>query len=132
MAEHFIQTRAAHRSEVAQDYVETILDLIEENGEARVTEIAARFAVAHPTVSKTLRRLENEGLVVLERYRAVRLSDEGLKLAKECRERHKIVYNFLLALGLESSVAEVDAEGIEHHVSAKTLEAMRLFTLEKS
>ncbi len=124
----FVKTREAHRDELAQDYVEVILDLIEEGGEARLTDIAAKIGVAHPTVSKALRRMHSEGLVWLRPYRALQLTEQGRRLALECRVRHKIVFEFLLSLGLDKEVAEVDSEGIEHHVSQETLDAMQAFT----
>lgn len=124
-AERFSQVRSAHRTELAEDYVELILEEIERTGEARLTKIAARLGVAHPTVSKFVRKLEREGYVSIQRYKAIELTDLGRELALSCRERHRIVVEFLLALGLDSVTAEHDAEGIEHHVSPKTLELMR-------
>ena len=123
----FERTREAHRSELAQDYVEIILDLIDEEGEARLTEIAQRLGVAHPSVSKGLQRLESEGLVVLKPYRSVRLTPEGEQLAAECRQRHQIVTRFLVKLGLDHLTAETEAEGIEHHVGNRTLSLMSDF-----
>lgn len=128
----FVKTREAHRDELAQDYVEVILDLIEECGEARLTDIAAKIGVAHPTVSKALRRMHSEGLVLLRPYRALQLTEEGKRLAMKCRIRHQIVYDFLLSLGLKKEVAEIDSEGIEHHVSKETLDAMQAFTSAKN
>src|SRR5438105_1589348 len=90
-AARFQQTREAHKVELAEDYVEVILDLIEDVGEARTTEIAERIGVAHPTVAKAMRRLERDGLVVLNPYRPARLTDAGMSLAKECRRRHRVV-----------------------------------------
>lgn len=124
----FVRVRRAHQSELAEDYVELILDEIETSGEARLTEIAARLGVSHPTVSKSLRKLEREGLVVIRPYRAIGLTQEGRQLAVACRERHEIVLRFLVAIGLDPETAEHDAEGIEHHVSPKTLTLMRKFT----
>lgn len=124
-ANRFIQTRDAHRAELAEDYVEAILDLIDEDGDAKLTEIARRLGVAHPTAFKSLRRLEAEGLVGLTPYKPVQLTIKGEKLARECRERHEEVVNFLVRMGVPQAQAELDAEGIEHHVSATTIEAIR-------
>ena len=126
-ADRFAKTRAAHRTELAEDYVEAILDLIDEDGHAKLTEIAGHFGVAHPTVSKALKRLEQDGFVTLQPYRSVLLTEKGNALAMKCRERHQIVVAFLLSLGLDQATAEADAEGIEHHVSEKTLKAMGAF-----
>lgn len=120
-AEAFQGVRDAHRSELAEDYVELIADLIQEHGEARPVEIAARLGVRAPTVTKTLERLARDGLITRAKYRSVFLTDEGRALAKECRRRHDIVLQFLIRLGLDPETAERDAEGIEHHVSERTL-----------
>ena len=61
-------------------------------------------------------------------WRGVFLTAEGEKLAQESRERHQIVENFLLVLGVSPEIARRDAEGMEHHVSEETLDAFRLFT----
>lgn len=63
----------------------------------------------------------------MEPYRSIFLTEEGKSLAEHARERHDLVLRFLLALGVPQEVADVDAEGIEHHVSAQTLDAMRRF-----
>jgi DtxR family manganese transport transcriptional regulator len=126
-ARRFARIRKEHRTELAQDYVEIILDLIEEDGEARLTDLAGRLGVAHPTVSKALRRLETEGLVSLRPYRAVRLTVQGHDLAVQCRVRHHTVAAFLVALGLDAETAELEAEGIEHHIGETTLRLMSDF-----
>ncbi|HCD50110.1 MAG TPA: transcriptional regulator MntR, partial [Alphaproteobacteria bacterium] len=60
-AQRFERIRRAHQSEVAEDYVEMIADLIEETGEARAVDLAARFGVTAPTVNATVQRLAREG-----------------------------------------------------------------------
>ena len=130
-AEAFEYVRQAHQSETAEDYVEMIADLIAERGEARVVDLAANFGVSHATVNKIISRLNKEGLVTNRPYRSLFLTEEGERLATECKERHDVVYRFLLALGLDEHTASLDAEGVEHHVSPKTLQAFRKF-LKKS
>lgn len=126
-ADAFQLTREAHRSEVNEDYVELIAELISEKGEARPVEIAERMGVTQPTVTKTLARLQREGLVLRRPYRSVFLTEAGQALAEACRRRHRIVVAFLVALGIDETTAEQDAEGIEHHVSERTLEAFARF-----
>lgn len=122
-AEGFATVRQAHESEMAEDYVELIAELIETRGEARPVDIAERLGVKPPTVTKNISRLRTEGLVRRERYRAVFLTERGQALAEACRRRHRIVVAFLLSLGIDEETAERDAEGIEHHVSDETLAA---------
>lgn len=89
--------------------------------------MAARLGVSQPTVAKMLKRLATMGLIEMILAWRV-LTAEGEKLAQESRERHQIVENFLLVLGVSPEIARRDAEGMEHHVSEETLDAFRLFT----
>ncbi|MFG0299604.1 MAG: manganese-binding transcriptional regulator MntR [Phycisphaerales bacterium JB047] len=119
------RTREDHASELAEDYVEAIGDLIEMSGVCRVRDLADQFGVTHVTVIKTVKRLEREGLVSTEPYKPIELTPKGRNLANQCRVRHDIVYRFLLAIGVDPKVAAVDAEGIEHHVSPSTLKRFK-------
>ena len=109
--------------EIAQDYVEAIADLTSSLGEARVVDLARRLGVTHVTVNRTLARLQAAGYVNTKPYRAIFLTEAGRKLAEECKRRHGTVVAFLRSLGIAERVAEMDAEGIEHHVSPETLAA---------
>jgi DtxR family transcriptional regulator, manganese transport regulator len=120
----FRRIRADPHSELAADYVEMIADLIDERGEARGTDIALRLGVANATVVKTLKRLQDGGLVSQEPYRAIFLTESGWQMADDSRRKHRIVEGFLLALGISAETARLDSEGIEHHVSDETLKAM--------
>lgn len=121
----FRQTREARRGALVEDYLELIADLIEDGNEARQVDIAARLGVSQPTVAKMLGKLAAEGLVSRKPYRGVFLTEAGRRMALESRNRHQIVEAFLRALGVSPETARIDAEGIEHHVSAETLEAFR-------
>ncbi|MEI7567204.1 MAG: iron dependent repressor, metal binding and dimerization domain protein, partial [Opitutaceae bacterium] len=89
----------------------------------RVVDLAHRLGVTHVTVHRTLARLQREGYVSALPYRAIFLTPLGLRLAKTCQQRHEVVVSFLQSLGVPPKVAERDAEGIEHHVSPRTLAA---------
>jgi len=124
-SEGFRQAREAQRSALVEDYVELIADLIAEGQEARQVDIAERLGVAQPTVAKMLARLSESGLISRKPYRGVFLTEAGQKLAEESRERHETVEEFLKMLGVCDKTARIDAEGIEHYVSAETLAAFR-------
>ena len=124
-AENLSQTRREHAHETAEDYVEAIADLIEETGEARVVDLAKRLGVTHVTVNRTVVRLQRAGYVTSQPYRAIFLTDSGRELAAACKTRHQIVVEFLCSLDIPRRVAEKDAEGIEHHVSPRTLAAFK-------
>lgn len=120
-------TRKQHATETAQDYVEAIGDLIEQTGEARVVDLASRLGVSHATVIQTIRRLQRDGLATSEPYRSIFLTDLGRKLAMEARHRHEVMVAVLTKLGVSLETAQVDAEGMEHHISKETLRVFECF-----
>lgn len=122
-ASRFRRTREAHRDETAQDYAEAILSLCASRGEARVRDLAKMMGVSHVTVTRIVARLRRDGIASREPYGPVALTPKGRKLAEACRERHRVVLEFLLSLGVPPAQAEIDAEGIEHHVSQQTIAA---------
>jgi len=126
-ARGFESVRRAHQREVTEDYVELIADLLDAVGEARVVDLAARLGVTAATVNSTLQRLVREGLVRKQRYRSIFLTEAGRALAEQARERHRVVRDFLLVLGIQRETAESEAEGIEHHIGTHTLAALKSF-----
>jgi DtxR family transcriptional regulator, manganese transport regulator len=124
-AENFRRSRRDRANEIAEDYVEAIADLIVEVGEARVVDLAKRLGVTHVTVNHTIVRLQKAGFVTAQPYRAIFLTGRGRDLAATCKSRHETVVAFLHSLGISERVAEMDAEGIEHHVSPETLAAFK-------
>ncbi len=127
----FRQARRSRRLELVEDYVELVAELIDDGGEARQIDIAKRLGVAQPTVAKMLKRLAEENLVKQRPYRGVFLTEAGEEIARKSRLRHQVVEAFLMALGISSENARIDAEGIEHHVSAETLTAFKRFVEDK-
>ena len=124
-SEGFKKAREARRGTLIEDYVELIADLLDDGNEARQVDIAARLGVAQPTVARMLARLATEGLVSRKPYRGVFLTEAGRLVAQESRARHQTVEAFLRSIGVSAETARLDAEGIEHHVSAETLQAFR-------
>jgi DtxR family manganese transport transcriptional regulator len=127
----FGKARSAQSGALLEDYVELISDLHAANGEARAADIARRLGVSHATVIKTVGRLKREGLAVARPYRGVFLTESGEHLADRVRSRHRVVVDLLLAVGVPADSAELDAEGIEHHVSDATLAAFAQFLAAK-
>ncbi|SPE61497.1 Transcriptional regulator MntR [Verrucomicrobia bacterium] len=131
-ADNLWQTRREHANEIAEDYVEAIADLMAETGEARVVDLAKRLGVTHVTVNRTIGRLQKAGFVTARPYRAIFLTDKGRHLAATSKSRHETVVAFLRSLGIPERVAEMDAEGIEHHVSPDTLAAFKMALRHRS
>lgn len=126
-AMRFSKARVARSTMLAEDYVELIADLLNVNGEARVTEVAKRLGVAHSTTLKTVERLKRDGLVTSRPYRGLFLTPEGHALADRSRARHRLIVSLLQALGVPADAAEADAEGMEHYASEVTLQAIARF-----
>jgi len=121
------RTRREHSTETAEDYAEAIAELSATVGEARAVDLARRLGVSHVTVIRTVGRLQRDGYVRTQPYRAIFLTDKGKQLAEASRRRHDIVVEFLRRLGVPEAMAQADAEGIEHHVSSETLAAFRRY-----
>jgi len=126
----FHSTRQAHADETAEDYVEAIEEIIARDGRCRVRDLASMMGVSHVTVTRIVSRLAKPeiGLVHTEPYQPIRLTAKGKRLAARVRRRHEIVVRFLHAIGVPARQAEIDAEGIEHHVSPATVRAMERIT----
>jgi len=123
----FDRKRRDHHSETAEDYVELVAQLIERHGEARIVDMARELGISNGTVTRTVGRLQKDGYLHTEPYRSVFLTQRGRDLADRCQRRHQLVVSFLRALGVAELTALQDAEGIEHHVSGETLEAMERY-----
>lgn len=126
-ANRFARARDAQSAALLEDYAEMIGDLIGEFGEARVADIARRMGVSQPTATKSIARLKREGLATSRPYRGIFLTEEGAALATRVRARHRTVVKFLIGIGVPEDIAELDAEGIEHHVSQATLTVFENF-----
>ncbi len=123
------RVRRQHSNELAQDYVEAIHELEQAGETPRVTDLQKVFGVSHVSVVRALQRFEKRGL--LDRSGdGLALTEAGRKMAAEAAERHQLVVDFLLALGVSGHQAHADAEGLEHHISDETLAAMRRFVKE--
>jgi DtxR family manganese transport transcriptional regulator len=118
-------TRHRHANETAEDYVEAIEELTDSAGEARLVDLAQRMGVSHVTATRTVARLQRDGYLTTRPYRGIFLTERGTVLAREARERHQVVVEFLRSIGVPDGTAQADAEGIEHHVSPATLDALR-------
>ena len=130
-ADRFTNARANRSTALFEDYTELIADLAEEFGEARITDIARRLGVTHPTANKAVLRLKREGLVVSRPYRGVFLTEAGAAMAQRVKARHRLVVRLLIAVGVPPEAAEMDAEGMEHYVSETTLKAFEAYLADK-
>jgi len=115
------QTEQQEEMSRLEDYLEVIYHLIQDKGYASTVAIAESLRVKPPTVSSMLQRLAAKDYLVHERYRGIKLTDKGARIAKSVIARHSIVSELLLMLGVEDEVAYQDTEGIEHHLQPVTI-----------
>jgi DtxR family Mn-dependent transcriptional regulator len=108
-----------------EDYLEMV-SFLADDGEVRVTDIAARLEVSKPSVLTALRVLEEQGFIEHQRYRNVTLTRPGEERAMEIRRRHNFLTVFLRdVVGVDVKIAERDACKMEHILSEETLEKMK-------
>jgi Mn-dependent DtxR family transcriptional regulator len=104
-----------------QDYLETILDFTADAGQVRSIDIARALGVSRASVNKSLGALKEQGLVEHEHYGDVKLTERGLRVARQVRARHNALKSFLSdVLGVEPETAENDACRMEHAISRET------------
>lgn len=111
-----------------EDYLERILELINTKGYARVVDIAKRLGISQASVTNMVQRLDAEGLLKYEKYRGLLLTNAGESLAKNITHRHEVLTDFLNLFGLDEETVYRDVEGMEHHVSPETLNAIEALT----
>jgi Mn-dependent DtxR family transcriptional regulator len=111
-------------SQSAEDYLERIHELIEEKGYARVVDIASSLEVKQASVTSMVQKLGELGYVKYEKYRGVLLTERGLEVARKIQQRHETLSRFFSLLGLDPQTQQADIEGIEHHLSAETVECL--------
>lgn len=111
--------------ESAEDYLETILMLCEEHGSARSVEIAARLNVTKPSVSFAMKKLRENGYIRMGSDNRITLTESGAAIAARILERHKLLTQFLMRLGVSEEAARADACKIEHDLSDESFEALR-------
>ncbi len=104
-----------------EDYLEAIYNLNEQKGYVGATDIADKLGVKPGTVSGMVSNLTKKGYLEHERYRGMRLTPQGEKVARSVIKRHQVISDLLAMLGIDGQTAYVDTEGIEHHVHPSTL-----------
>ena len=112
-----------------EDYLEVISELIELKGYAIPMDISNYMNVSPPSVTKMLRRLDESKYIEYTKYHGLRLTSMGKSIANEIRRKHTDLLEFFEMLGIDSSTANQDVEGIEHHLNPKTIKQLRKFIL---
>jgi len=112
-------------SQSAEDYLERILELVQEKGQARVVDIANSLNVRQASVTNMVKKLCELGFVDHEKYkRGLVLTKEGKGVAQRIQRRHATLSRFFSLLELDSETPRRDIEGIEHHLSRHTVRSL--------
>jgi len=111
--------------ESAEDYLETIMMLQEEKGYVRSVDIAAHLNVTKPSVSFAMKRLRENGYIVMDEENLINLTEQGESIARRIYDRHQVLTSFLMQIGVDPTTAREDACKIEHDISEKTFEAIK-------
>jgi len=110
-----------------EDYLEVISELVELKGYANTIDISRYMNVSAPSVTKMLHRLDENDYLEYEKYRGINLTTKGNALADAVRQKHGILLEFFMMLGIDYNAANQDAEGMEHHLNPKTIKQLRKF-----
>lgn len=106
--------------ESAENYLETILILQRRNGTVRSIDIVNELNYAKPSISVAMKHFKQEGFIIVDEGGYITLTATGLAIAEKMYERHTFLTDVLVLLGVDESVAKVDACKIEHHISDET------------
>ena len=109
----------------SEDYLETMLMLKEEHGYIRSVDIAAHLGVTKPSVSYATKRLRENGYITMDKDGLITLTESGLEIAERIYERHKVLTQLLISLGVSPETAREDACKIEHDLSVETFNVIR-------
>ncbi len=116
---------AIHES--GENYLEQLLLLSREKQKVRAVDLCAALGFSRPTVSVMLRELRESGFVVVSDNGGLLLTEQGERLAQKIYERHCLITELLVALGVSRETAREDACKIEHDISEETLRCLRRF-----
>lgn len=117
--------------ESAEDYLEAILMIFERKGSVRSIDIANELGYSKPSVSIAMKNLRENGYIVMDKDGYITLTDKGREVAERVYERHKLISEGLIKLGVDPRIAEDDACRIEHVISVETFEAIKKLSNEK-
>lgn len=115
-------------SQTAEDYLERIHELIEEKGYARVVDIASSLDVKQASVTNMVQKLDELGYLNYQKYRGLVLTEEGRTIALAIQKRHEMLSRFFSLFGIDAATQQSDIEGIEHHLSSKTMDMLTSLT----
>ena len=124
----WVMTMTIHKS--AEDYLEAMLMLKEERGYIRSIDVADKLGVTKPSVSYATKRLRENGYITFDPAGMIVLLEPGLEIAQRIYERHKLLTELLIGLGVSEKTAREDACKVEHDLSVESFDAIRAHARE--
>ena len=115
-------------SRAMEDYLKAIYQSASDDERVSTTRLADKMSCSAASVTNMLQRLDAEGFVKHEKYRGTVLTDEGQRIAQAIIDRHELLTEFLRLFKIDEETIYRDVEGMEHHVSRATLNALRAVT----
>lgn len=119
-----------YRTDRMEDYLEIIYELVQQKGYATTVDISSYLNVSSPSVTKMMQKLDETGYLNYEKYRGIKLTNEGIRIARNIRNRHGLLAEFFMIIGVDEETANNDAEGIEHHLHPETIKKLEEFINE--
>ena len=117
--------------ESAENYLESILILKNKNGFVRAIDIANMLEFTKPSVSIAMKNLKENAFIVVDGDNNIELTPKGMEIAGKMYERHLLITEVLISMGIDKEIAAVDACRIEHVVSNETIDGMRRYIKTK-
>ena len=114
-----------HLMESGEMYLETILQLLQKQGNVRSIDISEYMGYSKPSISRAMGLLRNGGYINVDGDGLITLTDTGMEIAQKIYERHTVLTQLLIRLGVSPETAAADACKIEHNLSDETFEALK-------
>ena len=108
-------------------YLETIYLLTEENQNVRSIDVCEHMGFSKPSVSRAVGLLKSGGYINVDKDGYITLTEIGREVAVKMYDRHKLLTDFLISLGVDKDTATTDACKIEHHISDASFEALKKY-----
>ncbi|MEG1566011.1 MAG: metal-dependent transcriptional regulator, partial [Bacilli bacterium] len=111
----------------SEDYLEKILMLSKELDNVRAIDLAKDLNYSKPSISIALKKLVDEEYVTIDEKGSIYLTINGQEIAEKVYAKHLLLSSFLISIGVDQDVAVEEACAIEHHLSDKSFEALKVF-----
>lgn len=116
-----------HLQESGEMYLETILVLTKRMANVRAVDVSEYMGYSKPSVSRAIGLLKNGGYITVDESGSIKLTDIGLETAERTYERHTVLTNLFISIGVDPVVAAEDACRIEHFISEETFNCLKIY-----